>query len=390
MRILRIIASIDPKGGGPIEGLKLGAVAMRDMGHKTEVVSMDDPAAPHIGAFPFPVHPCGPRRVTGGFTPKLIPWIKQNANRFDAAVIHGLWNWASVGGWIGLRRAGLPYVLFTHGMMDPWFRDTYPRKHLLKQALWLAAQGRALRDADAVLFTSQEERLSSRGVFFGYDYREKVVAYGVAEPPQQSQLDAKAFHEMVPELGSRPYLLFLSRIHEKKGCDLLVDAFADFASRHPGIDLVMAGPDRTGLRPQLEAMAERAGITRRIHWPGMLEGPAKWAAFRGAEAFVLPSHQENFGIVVAEAMACGTPVLTTNKVNIWREVQESGGGFIEADTAEGVRRLLERWFALSEQDKQSMAVAARKGFEQRFQITAAASDLATVLESIRKTRAPSK
>ena len=107
--------------------------------------------------------------------------------------------------------------------------------------------------------------------------------------------------------------------------------------------LVIAGPDEEGLKPELLSLASEAGVSDRVHFPGMLQGDAKWGAFYAAEAFVLPSHQENFGVAVAEALACGTPVLISNQVNIWREIAEDGVGLVEDDDLAGTMRLLERW-----------------------------------------------
>ncbi len=108
----------------------------------------------------------------------------------------------------------------------------------------------------------------------------------------------------------------------REGVRLLLRGFVEFAKANQDTDLVVAGPDQVGLVPELRAIARDAGIEHRVHFPGMLAGDAKAGAFRGAQAFVLPSHQENFGIVVAEAMACETPVLISDKVQIWREVEE--------------------------------------------------------------------
>ena len=116
---------------------------------------------------------------------------------------------------------------------------------------------------------------------------------------------------------------------------MLIDAFAKVAADDPELHLVMAGPDQQQWSAELQQTAAKAGIAARIHWPGMITGDAKWGAFYGAEAFILPSHQENFGIAVAEAMACGTPVLLSDKVNIAEEIANDGAGFMEPDTPDG-------------------------------------------------------
>jgi glycosyltransferase involved in cell wall biosynthesis len=267
-------------------------------------------------------------------------------------------------------------------MMDPWFREQYPIKHVFKQVFWSLAEGRVLRDAKMVLFTSEEEKLRARNVFHGHAYREQVVLYGAANPEGDAAAEKAAFFIAFPALQHRRFLLFLSRIHRKKGCDLLIRAFAQCADQLSSrLQLVIAGPDQVGWMRELKALAARLGVAERVHWTGMLEGELKWGAFRSAEAFVLPSHQENFGVVVAEAMACGTPVLISNKVNIWREVVASHGGFAAPDTVEGTEDLLRRFQSLSEEERTQMKRDARQGFVQRFEIRAAVHDLLRVIES---------
>jgi glycosyltransferase involved in cell wall biosynthesis len=384
MKVLRVIASVDPSGGGPIEGLKRSALVCEKHGWATEVVSLDDPNSQCVKQFPGVVHGLGPTFRRYGYIHGFSSWIVENAKRYDAAVVHGLWNHASVAGGSGLYESGLPYVVFTHGMLDPWFRKQYPVKHLLKQAFWWACQGKVLSRAEYVLFTTEEERALASGEFLGNEYKSRVVAYGASEPVGDPVEKVRQFRASVPELGERPYLLFLSRIHEKKGCDLLVDAFANSALRDQDVDLVIAGPDHSGLKSKLIEKAAKLGVSRLIHWPGMLEADRKWGAFLGSEAFVLPSHQENFGIVVAEALACGAPVLTTNKVNIWREVEEYDAGYIADDTSSGVLSLLDRWSRTSRGDRESMRSAARRCFMQRFNVESAGMDLMKVLSEIKR------
>lgn len=378
LRVLHIIASVDRRSGGPVQGLVQGIPIRQSWGQQIETVTLDPPDASWISEFPGVVHGLGPGTKPYGYTPKLAAWIAENGRRFDAAVIHGLWHHASIGGWQGLRRAGLPHVLFTHGMMDPWFRKAKPVKHWVKQIFW-AVQGRALRDANEVLFTSEEEMHLAEGVFFGYRYRPHVVAYAGAEALAPGADDEAAFRALVPALGDRPYLLFLSRIHEKKGVDLLLEAFAK-AVRRPDLQLVVAGPPHGDLGARLQAQARALGIADRVHWPGMVKAGAKAGAFRGAEAFVLTSHQENFGIAVAEALAYGKPVLISNQINIWREIEAGGGGIVGPDTLEGATKVIAGWEALSPEVRLAMGRAARSVYEQNFTVEAAARALTAALE----------
>jgi glycosyltransferase involved in cell wall biosynthesis len=189
----------------------------------------------------------------------------------------------------------------------------------------------------------------------------------------------------MPELRDRPYWLFLGRIHPKKGVDLLLDAYARLASQHAALPrLVMAGPcaDPDYLR-QLQARNAGRVPSDAVFWPGMLMGDVKWGALRAAEAFVLPSHQENFGIAVVEALACDTPVLISNQVNIWREIISDGAGLAEPDTAEGTLQLLNRWTALDAGALSRMRVAARRSFMERYEIGAVARSLVAALQESR-------
>jgi glycosyltransferase involved in cell wall biosynthesis len=207
-----------------------------------------------------------------------------------------------------------------------------------------------------------------------------VIAYGTRTPPDDAPGLREKFLAAHPQLRDRRILLFLSRIHEKKGCDLLVQAFAKVAGAEPSLDLVIAGPDQTGWVSTLQALAREHGVADRIVWPGMLRNEMKWGAFYAAEAFVLPSHQENFGIAVAEALGCGLPALISNKVNIWREVQSSHAGLVAPDTLLGTSELLEKWLSLTPTERTAMGVAARALFLSRFTVDAMANGLLDVVK----------
>jgi glycosyltransferase involved in cell wall biosynthesis len=380
MRILHIISSVNPKGGGPMEGVRQRGMKLIEMGHQVEVVSLDDPQSKFIANYGLQVHALGPS--TGGyrFNSKLVPWLQNNARNYDAIVVNGLWQYHSYGAWRALHSMKVPYFVFTHGMLDPWFKVTYPLKHIKKWLYWPWAEYRVLRDAAAVLFTSEEERLQARKSFWLYRAREAVVAYGTKAPPKESEALRALFLKTYPELAEKRLLLFLSRIHEKKACDLLIEAFAKVASQDSNLHLVMAGEGSEALVNKLKTQASSLCIAERITWTGMLQGDLKWGAFYSSEAFVLPSHQENFGIAVAEALGCGLPVLISDKVNIWREIQVDGAGIVNSDTLEGTERTLRQWFGLTLEARKKMAQQAKLTFENRFTVDAMATSLIITIQ----------
>lgn len=396
MKLLEIIASIDPAGGGPIEGVirQDAACKAAGLGVVREVATLDPPDSPHLAAFPMRVHALGRGKTTSrlhwrriqehwGYAPDMVPWLHANLGRYDAVIVNGLWNYAPFAASRVLPAGPTPYFVFTHGMMDPWFRHTYPLKHLAKQAFWLAGEGRLLAGARSVFFTCEEERRKARGQFWSHGgYRETVVGYGAAAPPPETPTLHAAFRATAPSLGNRRYLLFLSRIHPKKGCDLLIRAFAEIAASHPKIDLVMAGPDGVGWRGELETLGRDLGVSDRIHWTGPIYGDAKWGALYGADAFVLPSHQENFGIAVAESLGCGTPVLISNKVDIWREIEVAGAGVVEPDTVDGATAALRSWLDKDAEASDKMRRSARELFQERFDAAVAAPGLVKTIEGL--------
>jgi glycosyltransferase involved in cell wall biosynthesis len=243
-----------------------------------------------------------------------------------------------------------------------------------------------LRDAAAVMFTTQTESLLARGTFKPYAARHEVIGYGLDLDWDAQTATGEDFLALHPDLRGKRLVLFLARLHPKKGCDLLVDAFAQVAVRDPTLHLVMAGPDSDGLEARLIAQVRRLGLDGRVTFTGMLRGMAKWGALRASEVFVLPSHQENFGVAVAEALAMGVPALVSNQVNIWREVVDGGAGMAEPDTVAGTLALLHAWLDLTPAERQAMRAATVPCFEANFQVRGATARLLSLVNRAADTR----
>lgn len=374
MRILHVIGSLSPADGGPPEGVCQLARVHADLGVEVEVLCQDPPDAAFLTALSFPVHALGQRWLGRfGLSPRLWRWLRHNASRYDGIVMNGLWIFANVAVRSAARRAQVPYLVFTHGALSPWF-EQYRLKHLKKQIYW-PFQYAVLRDARSVLFTSPAERDQATHSFRPNHWRSTCVPYGISEPEGNPCFEAQAFTSGLPHLRGRRVFLFLSRIHPVKGCDLLIAAFARVAREFPDVHLVMAGPDQVGWMATLQLQCAEAGIADRVHWPGMLTGDLKWGALRSADAFVLPSHTENFGVVVAESLAAGRPVLISNQVNISPDIEADGAGLVDDDTLEGTERLLRRWLQMDPGEREAMAARTRPCFLNRFCMDRAAATI---------------
>jgi len=384
MRILQVIASLDPADGGPPELIHTLTASLASLGHAVEIVTVDPPDSPWLAASPQKVHALGPGKF-GRYrhSATFRKWLETHSQRFDVAIVHGLFLYTTFASHAVFRKKSLPYVMFTHGALDPWFKRRFPLKHLKKCLYWPWGDYPAMRDAAAVLFTAEDERVLARQSFYPYRANEVIVGLGTASPPEDADGgQIAAFLGAFPQLSGRRYLLFLGRIDEKKGCDLLIEAFSRVANEDPELLLVIAGPDRHGLQPRLASLATKLHLADRLMWLGMIKGNIKWGAYRRAEAFVLTSHTENFGIVVAEALACGTPVLISRRVNIWREIEEREAGMTADDTVADSAEMLRNWIHADREAKSAMRKRAKETFNEIFEISAATKKIADELEKI--------
>jgi glycosyltransferase involved in cell wall biosynthesis len=386
LKILQLVQTLDPSTGGVASAVLATSKGLAARGHATEIVTLDEPSASWVTEAGLPVHALDRGVNSYGYSKVLWLWLREHRENFDRVIVNGLWQYHSFAVWRVFAGTDTPYFVFPHGMLDPWFKRTYRLKHIKKLLYWPWAEYRVLRDAAAVLFTSEEERRLARESFALYRCREVVVNYGTTPPPPDLERAREEFLTAFPELRGKRLLLFLGRLHEKKGCDLLIEAFATVrnnADADQSLHLVMAGP---GADEEYVARLKRlaANVTKNdgsITFTGLLTGNRKWGAFSAAEAFLLPSHQENFGIAVAEALGCGTPVLISNKVNIWREIEADGAGYVENDDLAGTTAMLKRWLAAGPDVRAAMKGKAKACFARRFEIEHATDSLLEVLQS---------
>src|SRR6201996_1683956 len=222
LRILHVIYSLSLKHGGPPEGLRQLAEAYRQEGIHLEVASLDGPDEDFLKELWFKVHALGPVKSIYGYSSRLLPWLRSHVHEYDAVVINGIWQYNSLAAWRAVRNR-LPYAVFIHGALDPWFKKQYPLKHLKKLLYWRTFRYPVLRDALAVLFTTETEMEQAATSFQLNRWNGVVVPYGTNPPSGDPATQVESFYSICPPVRNRRFFLFMARIHEKKGCDLLIE-----------------------------------------------------------------------------------------------------------------------------------------------------------------------
>jgi glycosyltransferase involved in cell wall biosynthesis len=382
MKILRVISSVNPANGGPINGLTNSSKILVDAGHEVHVISLDNKNAMWVKDFQFPLFCFEGSVGKYRYNYEFYKWLIQNVSDYDAVIVHGIWQYHSYAAYLACTSKNIPYVVFSHGMLDPWFNKISKIKALKKRIYWNVFERKVINNASFVLFTSEEEKLLARNSFSQYSPKERVVAYGSSLPTVNKYKVEEEFLSAHPDLKGRKYILFLSRVAPKKGLELIIESIHKSKLDADKYIIVIAGPDSDGYQKKLMNRISVLGLDNFFYWTGMLKGNQKWGAFYGADAFILPSHQENFGIVVSEALSTGTPVLISNKVNIWNEILKYSAGFVEEDSVDGVVSLINKWLTLDSKAVELIEANAKACYDACFSIDAAAKDLYLVLDDI--------
>ncbi len=263
------------------------------------------------------------RRVS--WNPAVKRYCRARLQNFDVVHIFGLYDLLGPAVAAACRKRNLPYVLEPIGMFVPIVRSLWLKR--MYHAVW---GRRLLQGASAVIATSEQE---VEELVFGGLPRTRVVLRrnGVEVPP--SWPERGKFRKSQGILPEEKLVLFLGRLSTKKSPDLLLKAFAELSGRSSGIPmtLVFAGPDEGGIKSKLEQMASQLGVRTKVQFVGPIFGEMKWAAYRDADVFVLPSQNENFGNSAAEAVAAGTPVIATEQCGIAPLLADEAGLVVRHD-----------------------------------------------------------
>jgi glycosyltransferase involved in cell wall biosynthesis len=391
VHIVHYLDTTDTRRGGPQRMVLDSCRVMAAKGHQCTLLASDTTDAPGAWLAPAPGLPLirripAPTLPGGFYTPAGLRSLGPDLEGADVVHFHCVWSPAAHQIARLARRAGVPYVVSLHGMFDDWAMS----QAAAKKRVFLSLGGRALLEhAAAVHCTAEGELAQSRKWFDGRGGR---GGRGVVVPPL---LDLDPFRSLPgPGLArgrfpfllehARPVVLFLSRLHPVKRPQLLLEAAA--ALRDQGIDatFVLAGPGDEGFVAMLKGMVRDLQLEDRVHFPGLVMGEDKLSLFQAADLFILPTQQENFGVVLIEALACGTPLITTRGVDIWPELKASGAAVIVDDPGAELIREAARLLGDSEA-RRAMAARARPWVFEAFDEAHTTRQMEALYEQARQT-----
>ena len=312
--------------GGVVQAVVDLCQAIAARGHRVTLVTCDASDEPAHWKDSSGNWPTVVELPSSRFTDKLIS--RQGLRKFreivqevDVAHLHIPWRLTNLQLAGVLQKEDVPYVITPHGMLDDWSMRQSPLK---KRVYLTLARARLFRHAAAIHFTAKgEHEQAQRWISIGDRavIQCNTLDLTVYDPLPGGELALQAFPEIHPE---KQKILFLSRLHPKKGVELLLSAAALLREQRTDFQLLIAGPGEENYVAQLKQMAVRLGLSDLTCFLGMVKGAEKRSLYQCSDVFVLPTHQENFGLVLVEAMVCGTPVVTTMGTDIWPELQEAG------------------------------------------------------------------
>jgi glycosyltransferase involved in cell wall biosynthesis len=356
VRIVHLCSSLAVESGGVARAVIDSAMALADIGVRVDLISIESGTID----LPWRNNPPANLKLTlvpagGAFGSRALrESVEDSLVGADGLHLHGMWQPISASAARRARRLHVPYVCSIHGMLDPW---SVGQRRAKKWVYYHLIERTRLGRASALHFTAAEEARKARPWLPG-GVPEVVIPVILDLAPYRELPLREAAHALFPAVPAQaPWVLFLSRIHEKKGLDILIDAMALLPDK--GAQLVIAGAGAPEYVSRLRRQAASLGIASRAHFVGLVNGARKTALYRRADVLAVPTSQENFGMVFPEALACETPVLVTNGVDIHEEILDAGAGLLITRDPGNVARNIHSLLA-DPQTARQMGIAGRK------------------------------
>ena len=345
LRCAHYISQVRLSTGGPVRFVLDLCATLAARGHDVTLLTSDSADVPPAWlaggtALPRVITLQEPGRFAQLLPKSAMDRAAEALASCDVLHLHGAWEPANRQFARLSRRIKVPYVVTVHGMLDDWSMA----QRVLKKRLYLALGGRRMFEGARAIQCTARAELQQAARHLGRS-RGVVIPCLVDLSPFDTLPGPEPAHTAFPDSRTdRPKVLFLSRLHPKKGIEVLIGAAAILRDRGRPVRLLIAGSGDPAYEAQLRGLVQRDGLGDDVKFLGLVRGVEKVSLYQAADVFALPTSQENFGLVLPEAMACRTPVVTTRGVDIWQEIQAAGATIADptpTSFADAIARLLD-------------------------------------------------
>ncbi len=340
MKILHIASSLNPERGGPTTVVTELTEALADKGLDVSIFTTSKEkqstytCRKNIKIATFPTNLLS--RIWPFYSLELARALKNQAADFDLIHIHEIWHYPLFASYQAQKKANLPYLVTAHGTLEPYCLKIKALRKKIYSTLFIQ---KILKQADALHAVSDNEIKDIAN--FTDNKNIYYIPNGLNMENFKNLPDRKEFEKMYPSVKGKKVILFLGRIHPKKGLDILAEAFTNIAIKRKDVCLLIVGPDNENYQSRIEEFLNRKGALDKTIFTGIITGNSKLAVLSGADIFVLPSYSEGFSISILEAMACALPVVITKKCNFPQVESAQAGRIINNNVTELTNTLTE-------------------------------------------------
>ena len=366
IKILRIIHSLNPIWGGPPNAILDHSISLINLGMKVDILTNDNHKYNFIRTKKIKVFLMG-KSLWGsyGYNTKLFFWLLKNRYKYDYFIIHGLWSFYSL-----VARILVPkkYFIFTHGQLDPYFSLNIYKK-IKKIIYWKLIEKKNLLYSKSLLLTTKDEKKLLNNTYVDTTgIKKNVIKYGILKKKINKKKVIKIFNKNFPSLKNKVFLLYLGRFHDKKGCDILIESLKKLSKQNIKFNVLLAGPHNE-YKDKLKYLSKKYKLDKNLFWSDSIFGDLKWGAILASKGMVLPSHGENFGVSLVESLSFNKPVITTNKVNIHKDILKYKAGFISRDNVSNFSKALQKFNSLTKKQTLKMSKNSYRCFNENFNLS---------------------
>lgn len=376
LRILRIISSLNPKYGGPSIATIESTLDLIERGISVDILTHDQPNEIFFKSNKFKIFNLGPALTNYRLNLKFFLWLLKNRKNYDYFIIEGIWEFNTLAARFLLKGK---YFVILHGQLDPYFATNFLKK-VKKKIYWNLFEYQNLINAKKVLLTSIGEKLNLKNTFVKTDkFKKHLFNFGINLKKINKKNSINNFKLRFAQLKYKKFYLFLGRFHQKKGCEIIINSYQKLGNKisTPVLFIGSYNSDRYAI--YLKKLVKKNKLENKIFFSGPLYNDMKWGAICSAKAMLLSSHGESFGVSIVESLSMGTPVITTNKVNIFKYIVEHNAGYISSDNTISFSKKLKLFEKLKKKQLKNLSINAKNCFEKNFNLSNAKKNLASLL-----------